>query len=310
MGRDSVFPWKVGNRSFAKLSSMNKIALCLALSFCLVALPLSAEELTAERIYSSPSLDGEPIRGLKISPDGSRVTFLKGKETDYERLDLWEYHLKDGESRLLFDSDELHTGDELLSDEEKARRERLRLSGSGIVDYEWSKDGKALFFPLAGDVYYWRVGSPGVKKVVSTPEFETDVKFSPKGNYLSYIREQNIYILDLATGKEQALTTEGGGPVKFGMAEFVAQEEMDRMTGYWWSEDESKIAFTRVDETPVEEVTRSEIYADEIKMIKQRYPFAGSKNVTIALGIIQLADKELKWVDLGPDKDFYLPRVN
>src|SRR5690606_951987 len=139
------------------------------------------EELTAERIYSSPSLDGEAIRGLKISPDGSRVTFLKGKETDYERLDLWEYNLKDGESRLLFDSDELHTGDEQLSDEEKARRERLRLSGSGIVDYEWSKDGKALFFPLAGDIYYWRVGSQGVKKVVSTPEFETDVKFSPKG---------------------------------------------------------------------------------------------------------------------------------
>lgn len=289
---------------------MNKIALSLAFLFCLTAMPLSAEELTAERIYSSPSLDGEPIRGLKISPDGSRVTFLKGKETDYERLDLWEYNLKDGESRLLFDSDELHTGDEQLSDEEKARRERLRLSGSGIVDYEWSKDGKALFFPLAGDIYYWRVGSQGVKKVVSTPEFETDVKFSPKGNFLSYIREQNLYILDLASGKEQALTTEGGGPIKFGMAEFVAQEEMDRMTGYWWSEDESKIAFTRVDESPVQEVTRSEIYADEIKMIKQRYPFAGSKNVTIALGIVQLANKELQWVDLGPEKDFYLPRVN
>jgi dipeptidyl-peptidase 4 len=270
---------------------------------------LVAEELTAERIYSSPSLDGESIRGLKISPDGARVTFLKGKETDYERLDLWEYNLKDDESRMLFNSDELHQGDEQLSDEEKARRERLRLSGTGIVSYEWSKDGKALFFPLAGDVYYWKVGTDKPQKVVSTPEFETDVKFSPKGNYLSYIREQNLYILNLESGKETALTSDGGGTLKYGMAEFIAQEEMDRMTGYWWSEDESKIAFIKVDESPVQEVTRSEIYAEEIKMITQRYPFAGSNNVIVELGIIALGNLDTKWVDLGPNKDIYLPRV-
>jgi dipeptidyl-peptidase-4 len=292
----------------ANIVAMKKPLIIVATLLCLVC-ALNAQELTVERIYSSPALEGEAIQGLKISPDGSRVTFLKGKETDYERLDLWEYNLKDGESRLLFDSDELHSGDEKLSDEEKARRERLRLSGTGIVSYEWSKDGQALFFPLGGDVYYWRVGNPKAEKVVSTPEFETDVKFSPKGNYLSYIREQNLYVLDLKTRKETALTTEGGGTLKFGMAEFVAQEEMDRMTGYWWSEDESKIAFTRVDESPVAEATRSEIYADEIKMVKQRYPFAGSPNVTVDLGVISLADKETKWVNLGEDKDFYLPRV-
>ena len=280
------------------------LAICLFLSH-----PLVADELTVERIFSSPSLDGESIRGLKVSPDGTRVTFLRGKESDYERLDLWEYNLESQETRLLFDSDDLHTGDEKLSDEEKARRERLRLSGTGIVSYEWSKDGKALFFPLAGDVYYWKVGTDGAEKVVATPEFETDVKFSPKGNYLSFIREQNLYILDLETGEETALTTEGGGAIKYGMAEFVAQEEMDRMTGYWWAEDESKIALTRVDESTVEEVTRSEIYAEEIKLIKQRYPFAGSPNAQVGLYVIDLATKEMKSVDLGPDKDFYLPRV-
>jgi dipeptidyl-peptidase-4 len=285
-----------------------KVLFTLALCLCLSAAPL-ADELTVERIFSSPSIDGESIRGLKVAPDGSRVTFLRGKESDYERLDLWEYNLESGETRLLFNSDTLHSGDENLSDEEKARRERLRLSGTGIVSYEWSKDGKALFFPLAGDVYYWKVGTPEARKVVSTPEFETDVKFSPKGNYLSYIREQNLYVLDLKSGRETALTKGGGGTIKYGMAEFVAQEEMDRMTGYWWAEDESKIAFIKVDESPVDEVTRSEIYADEIKMIKQRYPFAGTPNAQVELGVINLADKEVKWVDLGENKDFYLPRV-
>lgn len=281
------------------------------LSFLLITLfaTAQADRLTVERIYSSPALQGEAIRGLKLSPDGSRVTFLRGKEEDYERLDLWEYNVESGETRLLFDSDELHQGDENLSDEEKARRERLRLSGTGIVDYQWSEDGKALFFPLAGDIYYWKVGQEQARKVVSTPQFETDVKFSPEGSFLSFIRDQNLWILDLSTGEERALTTEGGGAIKYGMAEFVAQEEMDRMTGYWWAEDESKIAFVRVDESPVIEATRSEIYADEIKMIKQRYPFAGSSNAEVELGIIQLSDNETRWVDLGEDKDFYLPRV-
>ncbi len=287
---------------------LKELSLVGLLSLSSIA-PVVADELTVERIYSSPSLDGEAIQGLKISPDGSRVTFLKGKESDYERLDLWEFVPETGQSRVLFDSDDLHTGDEELSDEEKARRERLRLSGTGIVDYQWSKDSKALFFPLAGDVYYWRVGTEKAEKVVATPEFETDVKFSPKGNYLSYIREQNLYIMDLQTREERAITTGGGGAIKYGMAEFVAQEEMDRMTGYWWSEDETKLAFTKVDESPVDEVTRSEIYAEEIKLIKQRYPAAGTANVKIELAIYNLADGQQKWVDFGEETDIYLPRV-
>lgn len=272
-------------------------------------LSAQADELTAERIYSSPSVSGESIRGLKVSPDGERVTFLRGKATDYERLDLWEYNVKDKATRLLFNSDDLHQGDEHLSDEERGRRERMRLTGTGIVDYHWSEDGKALLFPLAGDVYYWRVGDKKARKVVDTKTFETDVKFSPKGRYISFVRDQNLVILDLATGKERAITKDGGGLIKYGMAEFVAQEEMDRLTGYWWSEDDSKIAFIRVDESPVAEVTRTEIYAEDVKFVKQRYPFAGSANAKVDLGIIDLKTGEVKWVDLGENKDFYLPRV-
>ncbi|MGX5172917.1 alpha/beta fold hydrolase [Aliikangiella sp. IMCC44653] len=274
-----------------------------------ITLPTSAKQLSIERIYSSPSLSGASMRGLKVSPDGSRVTFLKGKESDYERLDLWEFNLQTKQTRMLFDSDDLHSGAEVLSDEEKARRERMRLSGSGIVSYQWSNDGTALLFPLAGDIYYYKVGAKNATKIVNTPTFETDVRFSPKGNFISFIREQNIFLYDLTKNKEIQITKDGKGPIKNGMAEFVAQEEMDRMTGYWWAPDESKIAFTQIDESPVEEVIRSEIYADEIKTIKQRYPFAGKANVAIKLAVIQLKDKKRRWVDLGKETDFYLPRV-
>ena len=269
---------------------------------------LNAETLTIERIFSSPSLDGNAPRALKVSPDGERVTFLKGKQTDYERLDLWEYHIESGETRMLFDSNDLQSGEEVLSDEEKARRERMRLSGSGIVSYQWSDDGKALLFPLGGDVFYHKLGEKGAKQLLDTEAFETDIKLSPKGNYISFIRDQNLYVKHIASGKETAITKEGGGNIKFGMAEFVAQEEMGRMTGYWWSPDESKIAFTKVDESPVDVITRSEIYADDIKLIEQKYPKAGTPNVLVELAIQDISSGDRTWVDLGDDKDIYFAR--
>ncbi|AUC89574.1 S9 family peptidase [Alteromonas sp. MB-3u-76] len=280
----------------------------LLIGAAMLSTALHAETLTIERIFSSPSLDGSAPRTLKVSPDGARVTFLKGKQTDYERLDLWEYHIDSGETRMLFNSNDLQSGEEVLSDEEKARRERMRLKGSGIVSYEWSDDGTALLFPMGGDVYYHKLGEKGAKQLLDTDAFETDIKLSPKGNYISYIRDQNLFVKHIASGKEMAITKEGGGNIKFGMAEFVAQEEMSRMTGYWWSPDESKIAFTKVDETPVEVITRSEIYADDIKLIEQKYPKAGTPNAIVELAIQSLNTDERTWVDMGENKDVYLAR--
>jgi len=299
----------LGHESINGIATMTSRLLLTCVFLLTLPYSVTAKQLTVERIYSSPSLSGGSVQNLKISPDGSRATFLRGKEDDYERLDLWEYEIATGETRLLFDSNDLHSGAEELSDEEKARRERRRLKGSGIVSYQWSNDGKALLFPLAGDLYYFKIGDDKARKLVDTPEFETDSKLSPLGNYVSFIREQNLFVLNLESNTETQLTKDGGGVIKNGMAEFVAQEEMSRYTGYWWSKDESKIAFTRVDESSVEEITRSEIYAEEIKKITQRYPSAGTNNVKVQLGVIQLDDQKIQWVDLGKNTDFYLPRV-
>lgn len=286
--------------------------LAFLLLFSVSISAFSQTPLSIERIFSSPSLDGSAPRKLAISPDGQRVTFLRGKQDDYERFDLWEYEIASGKTQMLVNSDDLHQGDEQLSDEEKARRERLRLSGSGIVDYSWSSDGKALLFPLAGDVYYYRLAdgkhAASVKKLLDTPEFETDIQLSPNSTYISYIREQNLFVLNIETGKETAITHQGGGHIKYGMAEFVAQEEMGRLTGYWWSPDERHIAFTRVDETPVKVITRSEIYADSIEMIEQKYPLAGTDNVDVQLAIQNVSSGKRQWVDLGKEKDIYLTR--
>lgn len=269
-----------------------------------------AEKISLERIYSDPSLSGKSPKKLKLSPDGKRATYIQARADDYNRYDLWQYEVASQKRSMLIDSKALFAGNEQLSDEEKARRERMRVFGSGILEYTWAADGKALMFPLNGDVYYYQLGEEKAINLTKGGGFATDVKFSPKGNYISFVRDQNLFVIDIKTQQIKALTTLGGGNIKYAMAEFVAQEEMNRMTGYWWAPDESKIALTKVDMSPVKVVTRNEIYADSIKLIDQRYPYAGTDNVLIDLGIIAVdgpADK-IKWVDLGQDKDIYLTR--
>lgn len=269
----------------------------------------NAKQLELERLFADPALSGTTPRALTMAPDGSRVTYLKGKPEDANRLDLWQYHIKDGKHSLLVDADSLISGAEVLSDEEKARRERLRLFASGIISYSWSKNSDALLFPLNGDLYYYELAGKKAKKLTHTSEFETDATISPNGRYIAFIRAQNLFVLEIATGKETQLTFDGSGEIKNGMAEFVAQEEMGRMTGYWWAPDDSKIAFTRTDESGVAEVVRNEIYADEIKLFNQRYPYTGTANAKIQLGVVNLADAKVQWIPLGDNEDIYLPRV-
>jgi dipeptidyl-peptidase-4 len=281
---------------------------------CAVVASANPAELCIDRLFDAPALSGPAIVGLQISPDGTRVTYLQGRAEDKDRLDLWEYNIRDRHARVLVDADTAAPGSGSLSVEEKNRRERHRTAAlSGIVEYSFSPSGNALLFPLGGAVYYYDLDKPPAKALSKiTPErgFVTDATASPSGDYIAYIRDQNLYTYALAERKERALTHDGRGPIKNGMAEFVAQEEMGRATGYWWSPDDAHIAFARVDETPVDVTQRFEVAADNVATFAQRYPAAGGANVLIRLGIADVHGGATTWIDLGPDADVYLARVN
>lgn len=271
---------------------------------------LSAKDLTIERIFSSPSLSGTAMRSVKFSPDGKRVTFLQGKAENKDQFDLWEYNIASDSKQLLVDSQVLLPNGETLSAEEKARRERQRTASlSGIVEYHWSKDGSQILFPLGGNLYVYQLATKQAKQITDSDDFDTDAKFSPLGHYVSFIRKQNIYLVDLATDKEIQLTFDGKDAIKNGMAEFVAQEEMDRDTGYWWSPDEKYIATIQVDESPVSITERYEINAENIEIVKQRYPYTGDPNVLVKLSVLDINSKENVWINLGDNPDIYLTRV-
>src|SRR6266404_7409869 len=285
-----------------------------ALVACAVAGAPQAAELTIDRLFDAPALAGPTIVGLKISPDGSRVTYLQGKPADKDRLDLWEYSIHEGRARILVDSNVLAPTKEKLSDEERGRRERQRTAAlSGILEYSFAPSGRALLFPLGGDLYYYDLGKPAAEaltKITHSQGFATDASVSPKGGYVAYVRDQNPSAYDLTKQREKALTKDGRGPIKNGMAEFVAQEEMGRSTGYWWAPDDEHIAFARVDELPVKVTQRFEIAADNVATFAQRYPAAGGANVSVRLGVTNVHSGSTTWVDLGSEPDIYLARVN
>jgi dipeptidyl-peptidase-4 len=203
---------------------------------------------------------------------------------------------------------------EELSDAEKARRERQRTGAlSGIVEYQWSADGHTLLFPLAGELYLYdldKSGSTAVRQLTHGEGFATDAKLSPKGGFVSFIRDRDLWSIDLADGKATRLTSDASDTIANGVAEFVADEEMDRHTGYWWAPDDSAIAFTRTDEAKVPIQKRSEIYADRTEVVEQRYPAAGDPNVAVRLGVVAPHGGKARWLDLGANPDIYLARVD
>ena len=290
---------------------MRSLVVVLTAALCLA--DAEARDLPVERLYDAPDLQGPSLRLTRFSPDGELVSYLRARADAPTVSDLWAYDIARGEHRLLVDSRALVPSEGKLSAEEEARRERQRTAAlRGIVEYEWSPDSRSLLVPLAGDLYLYDLTRPpanAVRRLTATEAYETDAKFSPRGRYASFVREQDLYAIELASGTERRLTTGGGGAISHGVAEFIAQEEMGRNTGYWWSPDENYLAVARVDESPVAELERFEIGADGIEVMRQRYPATGAANAAVGLAILALETGTLASLDLGSE-DQYLARVD
>jgi dipeptidyl-peptidase-4 len=272
--------------------------------------PVGSQALTLERVFASPSLGGPVPRGVKLSPDGRYVTLLRNRAEDRERYDLWGYDRERHEWRMLLDSLKLSSG-RALSEAEKMQRERARIGDlKGIVSYAWSADGKSVLVPLDGELFL--AGLDGsVRKVEGAGADVLNPRVSPKGGFVSFARDRRLWVVPVAGGAATPITpAETSETVHWGEAEFVAQEEMARMAGAWWSGDDRYVAVERFDEAQVGVVTRAAIGATGTKVFDQRYPAAGTPNADVSLYVVKPQGGAPVKVDLGAEKDIYLARVD
>jgi dipeptidyl-peptidase-4 len=290
--------------------------LFFAAALAIVSVPAFADnhmmtettELSFERVFASPSLNGPSPRAVQFSPDGKYLTLLRNRSDDAARYDLWGFDLEAREWRMLVDSEAIGTGRE-LSEDEKMQRERARVGNlKGIISYQWASDGSGVLVPIDGDLFFARLDGT-VTRLTDTEESELNPKLSSKGGYVSFVRDRRLWVGEVGS-EPVPITPEEADTIRWGEAEFVAQEEMGRLTGYWWNRDDTRLAVQRTDESPVGIVTRAAIGATGTKVFDQRYPVAGSDNAIVELYVMEPDGTDRVKVDLGEDADIYVARVD
>ena len=249
---------------------------------------------------------------FSFSPDDGLLTYLYGEDGSPVRK-LYALDTNTGESKVIQAAAEPESDD--LTIEEQLLRQRQRQLGQGIVRYSWANSGDVILIPAQSGVYVKDAAEAQVRRIVSAEAGPTlDPQLSPDGTQVAYVVDAELYVCPVSGGEPRQLTHGARGTGKTnGLAEYIAQEEMHRLHGFWWSRDGSQIAFEEVDEThiPVYRIVhQGKDDTGETAREDHRYPFAGEPNARIRLGVVSVAGGEPIWMDLGDDEDIYLARVD
>ena len=241
------------------------------------------------------------------SPDGAYVYFLQSGPED-QRQELHRFEVATGATRPFVTLAALG-GEAALSAEEQALRERERQTERGITRFEVARDGSVLLVPYSGDLFIVDAATGGVRRLTQTPAPELDAKLSRDAQWISCVRGNDLIELKVATGAETILAHSGNEDISYGAAEFIAQEEMDRRTGHWWSPDGSKLALTEVNTTRVPRFRLPDFDDPTGEGSTSPYPKAGDPNAVVRLGIVATSGGPIHWLDLGTEAE-YLARVS
>ncbi|MER6011010.1 S9 family peptidase [Streptomyces bluensis] len=261
-------------------------------------------------------------RAFAIAPDGSRVVFLRSASGTDRANKLWVYDMTDGDERgetgvppdagrgrIAADPDALLGGAlEELSAEERARRERSREGGAGIVGYATDRAVELASFALSGRLFVAELRA-GTARELEVPGPVIDPRPSPDGRYVAYVARGALRVVEAEGGKDLALTEEGAEHVTHGLAEFIAAEEMGRSRGFWWSPDSDRLLVSRVDDTPVKRWWISDPAHPDRAPQEVAYPAAGTDNADVRLFVVDLdgVRTEVLW---DRERYPYLARVH
>ncbi|GHE32652.1 S9 family peptidase [Streptomyces capitiformicae] len=249
-------------------------------------------------------------RAFSVAPDGSRVVFLRSASGTDRANKLWVLDVPDGDARsgtaippgesrerIAADPGALLGGSsEELSAEERARRERSREGGAGIVGYATDEAVELASFALSGRLFVAELRA-GTARELDVPGPVIDPRPSPDGRYVAYVARGGLRVVEAEGGGDVALTEEGSENVTHGLAEFIAAEEMGRSRGFWWSPDSDRLLVSRVDDTPVRRWWISDPAQPGSEPQRVAYPAAGTDNADVRLFVTDLsgARTEVVW---------------
>jgi dipeptidyl-peptidase-4 len=282
---------------------------------------------TPPAIWAPPVVDGERLRAFAATrsftlgaprqmtptPDGHAVLFLRSSPRD-PKQSLFETDLVTGGTREFLSPDALLHGDETVSAAERARRERLRVLTTGFTSFELSEDGEHVILTLSGRLFVL-VRATGKTRELPTGGEGTeagaviDPHLSHDGHRVAYVRGHDIFAIDVDGNREIQVTHGGSESLSHGVAEFIAQEELDRSRGFWWSPDDTKILYEEADTSKLERLAISDpAHPERIPDITP-YPRAGTANASLRFGVVSSRSGPTTWVTYDHEGFPYVPTV-
>ena len=244
----------------------------------------------------------------KLTPDGKAVVFLRSGPRD-PVLRLFELEVASGKERELLTPEKiLKFGEEKLSPEEKARRERQRQTLRGFTTFQLTEDGAHILVGLGGKLYV--VARADGSFAVMPGAGWIAPQLSPDGKFIGAVRGNELFVIDIAARSERQLTTGATEFIHHGVAEFVAQEELFRFDGFWWSPDSKSLVYQETDHTGVEARYISDPLHPEVPPAKNFYPRPGTANARVRLGLIPREGGATRWIEWDRKKFPYVARVN
>jgi dipeptidyl-peptidase 4 len=226
-------------------------------------------------------------RGFQVSPDGSRVLFLRSASGEDRQHILWKLDVASGEETRLADPEVLLGGHEELSLAERARRERSREQGGGVVGNATDADVRIAAFALSGKVFVADAVTGEVREL-ATEGAAIDPRPDPTGTHVAYVSGNALRVVAVDGSGDRALAEPDGPDQACGAAEFVAAEEMGRSRGFWWSPDGTRLLVAFTDKSAVRRWHIADPANPEAEPNVVSYPAAGTDNVTVRLAVLGL----------------------
>ncbi len=290
-----------------KIISLTKFIMIFVLFLILMNKNANASEeksdLTLEDIFLSTKYSQKSLRSVKWFKDGKSFIYL---ETDSltKRTNIWKYDVKSGKKSIFIDAAILveNEGDQPMK----------------IVNYIISPDENSILFTESiparamksgGKFSIYDLNSGKFYNLMNSHEGQMLIKFSPDSKKIGFVRENNLFVVDLLSRALTQLTFDGSKTVLNGNFDWVYEEEWGIIDGWHWSHDGKHIAFWQLDQSKVPEVPIVKYSTDSQKIETMRYPKSGETNSIARVGVISIETNKLVWMDIGDNTDIYIPNI-